>query len=202
MALAAARCGKIIGYLTRFSGHTAGGRKLTSRVIFSDLDNFVLQPPGLFVLLHVFLSLQPGRRVQHDVLDLVLDVFSPRCQPGHLKSRSRKTFQTVRKLTSIGPRSARKNSTRPSLGFKRTIEDHAPVKLHLLSIIVKFLTLSAGWYYRTQRPTKLDDKAGLMIVIFKLGDRGSVIYNSYEFFSVKIYGSVSFLLEFLRTICP
>lgn len=30
------------------------------------------------------LYLDPGARIQHDVLDGALDVFSPRCQPGHL----------------------------------------------------------------------------------------------------------------------
>ena len=58
---------------------------LTCSVIFSDLSNFALQPSGLLIFLHVLFALQPGRGIQHDVLNLVLNIFSPGCKPGNLK---------------------------------------------------------------------------------------------------------------------
>ena len=61
--------------------------RLTFGVVGSDLDDLVLQNPGLLVLLHVLLSLQPGRGVQHHVLDLALDVLGPRREPRHLGDR-------------------------------------------------------------------------------------------------------------------
>ena len=69
--------------------------KITGRVIFSDLDNLLLEPPRLFVFLHVFLSLKSGGWIQHHVLDLVLDVLRPRCKPGHLYREDVQLIQVV-----------------------------------------------------------------------------------------------------------
>ena len=41
-------------------------------IVIPDLVNLVLQLPGLLVLLPVLLAFQLGGRVQHDVLDLIL----------------------------------------------------------------------------------------------------------------------------------
>merc|ERR1719186_918458 len=52
-------------------------------VAISNFMNAVLQLSGLLILLPILLPLQPGARVEHDVLDLPLDVFCPAGQPGN-----------------------------------------------------------------------------------------------------------------------
>ena len=51
--------------------------------LHSSLTYLCFELPGLLVFLHVLLALELGRGVQHDVLDLVLDVLRPRRQPRH-----------------------------------------------------------------------------------------------------------------------
>ena len=52
-------------------------------VALADAADVLLQLAGLLVLLPVLLALELGRRVEHDVLDLVLDVLRPGRQPRH-----------------------------------------------------------------------------------------------------------------------
>lgn len=47
----------------------------------ASLGYFLLELPRLLVFLHVLLALQFRRGVEHDVLDLVLDVLRPRSEP-------------------------------------------------------------------------------------------------------------------------
>ena len=61
---------------------------ITGSVVLSHLSDLKFETSGLLVLLHVLLTLEPGRRIQHDVLDLILNIFSPRCEPGDLKVKN------------------------------------------------------------------------------------------------------------------
>ena len=79
---------------------------ITGSVVLSHLSDLKFEASGLLVFLHVLLTLEPGRRIQHDVLDLILDIFSPRCEPGDLKVNNIKYIpdynNLIRKRESSG----------------------------------------------------------------------------------------------------